>query len=155
MTAGTLATLLDYCGNRVNDGISSVKAVYSAHASDTTGGILWIPESLDASLTCLVLPAGGDVAAGNSEAFGMNVDLHFWINAAVIGQAWQAAVQCVDSCRSLFRRDVTAGGSVDWVLMRGFLPPAPVEANGVVYLVQTVNLRGLSMHFSSDYTTAT
>ncbi len=154
MTAGPLATLLDYCGNRVIDGITDVKAVYSAHASDDPDRVLWIPDGLDASLTCLVWPNGGTLKAGNTETYLYDIDLHFWINKARMGEALKVAVQAVDSCRVLFRRDITAGANADWVLVQGHSAPGDEFVNSVPYLIQTVQLRALSMHFSSDYTVA-
>lgn len=152
MTAGPLASLLDYIGNRIVDGITDVKAVYSAHASDDPDGVDWIPDSLDAALTCLVWPNGGTLKAGNTETYLYDIDLHFWINKSRMAEALRAAVQCVDACRVLFRTDISAGANAAWVLMQGHQPPADQLLNGVPYLVQTVAVRANSIHFSHDYT---
>lgn len=153
MTAGPLATLLDYVGNRVAAGIPGVTAVYSAHASDNPDRVLWIPDSIDAEVTCLVWPGAGAVTAGNTESYVYDVDLHYWVNRALVGQALATAVGCIDATLPLLRRDITAGGHAAWVQQRGHQGPGDEVVNGVSYLVATVNLQLLVLHFSHDYTT--
>lgn len=151
MSTGSLASLLDYVGNRVMSGIAGVHAVYGAAASDTPDQVKPVPESFDADITCLVWSSSSELIAGNTESWPVSIDLLFWIVKENAGTALQKAIPLVDRCRALFRSDVSAGGNAEWFLVKGHSGPENIEMNGVTYLVITVNCRGLLLHFSHDY----